>query len=274
LPNNTQHPARTDSLRLRSYLHTVLNNRVYLGFFEWSGIEYRGKHQPIISPELFAAAQAVMHAPNKGKYNKHRCSGYRGKCELPRFREEQISEMLAEVMNGIHIPDDVLFRIESTLESDQLKIRNEVTSQRARLKERLEAVRRRIDQAYADKLDGKIDESFWQRKRADWQREEQELETAIAGTNAEKSADRLLDVKRILELANKAYFLYLTRKPMEQAELLRKVLLNCSIDAVSVSPTYRKPFDMIFEKAKRKEWSGWADLNCRPLAPQASALPG
>ena len=103
----------------RSYLHSILNNRVYLGFFEWSGVEYRGKHQPIISPERFAADQAVMHGHNKGKYGKHqiafrgmltcahddctvtaelkkgkyvyyRCSGYRGKCELPRFREEHI----------------------------------------------------------------------------------------------------------------------------------------------------------------------------------------
>jgi hypothetical protein len=27
------------------------------------------------------------------------------------------------------------------------------------------------------------------------------------------------------------------------------VLLNCAVDAVSVYPTYRKPFDMIFERA-------------------------
>ena len=92
--------------------------------------------------------------------------------------------------------------------------------------------------------------------------------------NEQSGNERLLDVKRILELANKAYSLYLTRKPAEQAGLLRKVLLNCSIDAVSVTPTYRKPFDIIFERAKREEWSGRADLNCRPLAPQASALPG
>ena len=178
------------------------------------------------------------------------------------------------MLKGIQIPDDVLFQIESTLEAEQLNIQNRASSERARLKERLETVRRRIDQAYADKLDGRIDEQFWQRRRAEWQREEQELQRAISGADAEKTSDRLLEVKRILELANKAYFLYLTRKPAEQAELLRKVLLNCSIDAVSVSPTYRKPFDMIFERSKRKEWSGWADLNCRPLAPQASALPG
>ncbi len=130
-----------------------------------------------------------------------------------------------------------------------------------------------MDQAYSDKLDGKIPEDFWQRKMSDWQAEEQRIEMAIAGLNEQSRTDRLLDAKRILELANKAYFLYLTRKPAEQAELLRKVLLNCSIDAVSITPTYRKPFDVIFERAKNEEWSGREDLNLRPPAPKAGALP-
>jgi hypothetical protein len=82
----------------------------------------------------------------------------------------------------------------------------------------------------------------------------------------ELTTDRLMTAQRCLELANKAYSLYVTRKPAEQAELLRKVLLNCSIDAVSVTPTYRKPFNMIFQRAK-KEWSGREDLNFRPLVP-------
>ena len=70
------------------------------------------------------------------------------------------------------------------------------------------------------------------------------------------------------------YSLYLTRKPAEQAELLKKVLLNCSIDAVSLYPTYRKPFDMIFKRAKNEEWSGREDLNLRPPGPEPGALPG
>ena len=130
-----------------------------------------------------------------------------------------------------------------------------------------------MNQAYADKLDGKISEDFWQRQMNQWQAEERQVQQAI-DTMAQPKADIVLNAQRTLELAKNAYFLYLTQKPAEQAELLKKVLLNCSIDAVSVTPTYRKPFDMIFERAKSKEWSGWADLNCRPLAPQASALPG
>jgi len=51
-------------------------------------------------------------------------------------------------------------------------------------------------------------------------------------------------------------FFMLRRKPAEQAELLRNVLLNCPIDAVSLYPTYRKPLDRIFERVKNQEWSG------------------
>jgi hypothetical protein len=80
---------------------------------------------------------------------------------------------------------------------------------------------------------------------------------------------RILDVRRTLELCQKAYYLHLTRKPAEQADLVRNILLNCTIDAVSLYPTYRKPFDFIFNRARNEEWSGRADLNCRHLAPQA-----
>ena len=209
----------------------------------------------------------------KGKYVYYRCSGYHGKCDLPRFREEQISEKLGEVLKAIHIPEDVLARITSALQNDQERMQKDADAKREKLAQRLEAIRNRMNQGYADKLDGKISEDFWQRRMSQWQAEECQVLRA-ADALAQPQTDSVLNAQRTLELANVAYYLYLTRKPAEQAELLRKVLLNCSIDAVSVSPTYRKPFDMIFERAKTKEWSGWADLNCRPLAPQASALPG
>jgi hypothetical protein len=48
------------------------------------------------------------------------------------------------------------------------------------------------------------------------------------------------------------------------------VLSNCAIDAVSIYPTYRKPFDLIFQRAKTEEWRAWGDSNARPLVPEAS----
>jgi hypothetical protein len=45
----------------------------------------------------------------------------------------------------------------------------------------------------------------------------------------------------------------------EQAKLLRMVLLNCSIDEASVLPAYRKPFDLICQRAENEDWSGVQD---------------
>ena len=286
----------------RSYLHTILTNPVYIGIFQWAGTSYCGTHERLIATALFEAVQNVIRGHHKGKYRKHeiafrglltcahddctvtaelkkgkyvyyRCSGYRGKCPLPRFREEQIAEKLGQILKDIHIPDEVTARIERSLDLTQLQQRNRAASERERLEQRLEEVNRRMDQAYTDKLDGKIPENFWQRKTIEWQAEQEKLNIAVAGFRTWNN-DRISDAKRILELSNKAYFLYFMRKPAEQARLLRKVLLNCAIDGASVYPTYRKPFDMIFERAKREEWSGREDLNLRPPGPEPGALPG
>ena len=74
----------------------------------------------------------------------------------------------------------------------------------------------------------------------------------------------MLSVEKIFELAQRAHSLYLTRKAEEQAQLLKKVVLNCETDGESLHPTYKKPFDLIFKRAKNEEWSGVEDLNSLP----------
>jgi hypothetical protein len=85
------------------------------------------------------------------------------------------------------------------------------------------AVRRRLDQAYLDKLDGKISEDFWSQKSAEWTTEEQQISLAIQGL-AQAHPDRIIDAVRIFELANKAHFLYVSQPMLEKAKLLRMVL--------------------------------------------------
>ena len=35
--------------------------------------------------------------------------------------------------------------------------------------------------------------------------------------------------------------------------------MNCAIDSASLYPTYRKPFDVIFQRAKNEDWSALED---------------
>ena len=287
----------------RANVHQMLTNPFYMGQFVWRGRTYLGTHAPLISPELYAQAHDVLHGHNKPKYSKHaiafrglltcahddctvtgelkkgkyvyyRCSGGRGPCELPRFRESEIAEKLGHILSDVSIPREVAQRVAKAIELDRANAGARVAQERARLTRELSTLRAKMDAAYSDKLDGKITEDFWQRRQADWQAEELRITSLQSGLKEPQSESTLADVRRVLELAQNAHSLYLTRKPAEQAELLRCVLWNCAIDGVNLYPAYRKPFDLIAKRAKNEEWSGRADLNCRPLAPQASALPG
>ncbi len=132
----------------KSYLHTMLTNPFYVGNFVWAGRTYRGTHDILIDPALYDRVQAVLAGHNKPKYSKqeiafrglltcaqdncaitaerkkgkyvyYRCTGYRGKCDTPRFREEECT-----ILKNIHIPDEVLLPLEESLNSNQERARN------------------------------------------------------------------------------------------------------------------------------------------------------
>ena len=202
-------------------------------------------------------------------------SSTRGKrpCELPWFREQEIVERFGQVLRDVTIPADVARDIEAAFQREHAKAGKQQGQQRARLARALDTLRGRMDAAYVDKLDGKISEDFWHRKQTEWEGEEARLKSQIALQNDAQNTDRLFSVHRVLELAQNAHSLYVTRKPAEQAELVRNTLSNCSIDAVSLYPTYTLPFDLIAKRAKNQEWSGREDSNLRPPGPEPGALP-
>lgn len=266
----------------KGYLAKILKNPFYVGTFYWEGRLYPGTHTPLISRDVFEQVQSVSKSHNKPKYQKHefafggllrcayddcmvtaefkknrytyyRCTGYRGKCALPYLREEELGNRLAQILKDIYIPDEILGQLEQPLLHDKGRAEVQRKTESERLRQRLAHVRHRSEQAYLDKLDGKIREDFWEVKSSEWNQEEQQILMALQGLE-QQGPERILDGVRILELANKAYFLYLKQPPAEKAKLLRIVLSNCKVDAASVYPTYRKPFDLIFQRAKNEEW--------------------
>ena len=61
---NRRYPARPVS---RHAVEAMLRNRYYLGYVKWNGAEYQGRHQPLVSQELFDRVQQVLaHMPGAG----------------------------------------------------------------------------------------------------------------------------------------------------------------------------------------------------------------
>jgi len=268
----------------RANVHLILTNRFYTGSFAWAGQTYPGRHPVFVNPRIFDQVQSILAGHNRPKYSKreiafrglmtcaydecaltgdvqkakyvyYRCTGHRGKCDLPRFREEDIANRLGEPLKGLQVPSEVVSQIVTKLREDQKQAVSKVSAERTRLETRLTGIRSRMDAAYTDKLDGKISEDFWERKMRDWQMDEQQVKMAIHGLSNAETGDRAANAQRTIELANKAYSLYVSQNPVEKAKLLRMLFSNCSVDAISVTPTYIKPFDMIAKRARLEEWS-------------------
>ena len=86
-----------------------------------------------------------------------------------------MGERLGEVLQAIHIPDDIPAQLEESLLNDKGREETLREQQAERFRQRLAQLRKRLDQSYVDRLDGKITEEFWEAKSAEWQQEEQTL---------------------------------------------------------------------------------------------------
>ena len=284
----------TGRIYAKGYLHKILKNPFYIGFYRWGDTTYKGTHPLFVDLAVFQRVQDIFATYNRPKHRHHEfafgggllrcgyddclitaeikkqryvyyhCTGGRGKCELPYFREEELSERLGGILRDIYVPDSVVADIQRSLATERSSGADRLRSEELRLQQRLSTIRTRMDQAYLDKLDGRITAEFWERKNADWLQEEQQVQFALAGLKQADEPKRLLTASRTLELANKAYSLYVRQNPAEQAKLLKMVLSNCKVDAVSIMPSYRKPFDLIFARAKNEEWRALRDSNSRP----------
>jgi site-specific DNA recombinase len=210
----------------RCNVHKILKNLFYIGVTQWMGQTYSGTHPVFVDPYTFERVQAVLTGHNrpkysrkdiafrglmtcayddcmvtgeiqKGKYVYYRCTGHRGKCDLPRFREEDIANRLGEPLKGLQVPPEVISQIVTTLREDQKEAVGKVRAERTRLEARLTGIRSRMDAAYVDRLDGKIPEDFWERKMSEWRMEEQQVKMAIQGFSNAEVGDRALDAQRI-----------------------------------------------------------------------------
>src|SRR5260370_5754351 len=55
----------------KGYLHKMLRNEFYCGYFVWAGERHKGTHPALINHALFQHVQAVFAGHNKPKYRKH-----------------------------------------------------------------------------------------------------------------------------------------------------------------------------------------------------------
>ncbi len=126
---------------------------------------------------------------------------------------------------------------------DEKRFRDEAL---ARLEADWTLLQNRLDAMYIDKLDGRIQNAFFERKAAEWRGEQERIELAI---QEHRNADRsyVEEGVQLLELASHAGELFRSQDSTES--LLGYLLSNSSWRDGQLTPTFRQPFDLIVDQA-------------------------
>jgi hypothetical protein len=249
----------------------ILRNPVYWGPFRWKGKLYPGNHVPLISKDLFDEVQRSLRSRGKPRRSKHdfafrglvTCScgkrlvghlargryryyGCSARCGVSQIKESRLSQLFLDPLKALRIDEEVAEWLLTAIKEFDAKRQAEREQTLTRHQERQRQIQTKIDQAYDDKLAGRITEDYWTERFNGWQ---EELATVRAQIRDLEGAtfDSFKRADALLKLCRKAPQLFEKQSPDEQARLLKLVTSNFSWDGVTLTPTYRKPFDMLAE---------------------------
>jgi site-specific DNA recombinase len=180
----------------------------------------------------------------KEKYVYYHCTGNRGKCTEPYTRQEILTREFANILQELVIPPPVLEWLgDAVLTSDQTE---QAAREQAikRLRGRYDRIGARIETMYLDKLDGRINQEFFDKNSAIWRGEQGALLGQIQKiqTAAPAPIDEAVDIIRLMSRVSE---LFSQQPAAEQRRLLRVVFEKASWKGGALQTTLFEPFEIL-----------------------------
>jgi site-specific DNA recombinase len=275
-----------------SNLHHILTNKFYTGHFVFRGLHRIGHHPPLVSMELFNRVQQALNRRSKpnpekheaafagmitcghcgcavvadikkgGRYIYYRCTHYKRKCPDKYIRQEKLQEQFTEFVRAFSVTEEQhQWMVDGLKRANSLKDQ-EVAERREYLNTEISRWNNRLSQLYEDKLDGLIDAALYQKKAKEGQERLELLNAQLERVQTAGENQMKLGFT-ILEIAKDAYPEFLKRNVQEQAQYLKIVLSNCTLKDGKLTPTYKKPFDVLAEGDKNEGNYPRSDSNAR-----------
>lgn len=175
-----------------------------------------------------------------------------GACGRAYVREEVFDAQVEVLLNSLRFDAEVAAWLTSALKescAEEKRLRDERS---ARLRQEHDRLQARIEQAYLDKLDGRIDAVLFDRMAGEWRAAQERCRLQIAdflSANAAYYDDGL----RLLELARSAADLWKRQTRAEKRKLLGFLVANCTLAGDQLTFELRQPFDLLREKLQMSE---------------------
>ena len=279
----------------KTQLENILKNPFYYGMVVFKKTLYAGKHQPLISKDLFDRTQLAFRKDNKpkhfepreflfagmvkcskcgcnisgeikkGKYIYYSCTGGRGECEQQHIYipEAKIEKQIIQALENISITQEHREWITQALK-ESFNDEEEYTKQQIHsLSVKKQKLKERIDKIYLDKLDGNISEDFWAERHNQWTQDLLTIQSNI--TAYEKASINFIEQgANFLKICYEMHDLYQFGNCTEKRELINYVLQNLKLEGENIHYDYKKPFDIFGAGLNRNKKLPRLDSNQQP----------
>lgn len=265
---------------VKSQMHRLLSNPFYIGKMTWKGRMYDGKHEPLISVELFERVQQRMKRKTTPKYSKHNplfkgllhcaectgtitwenqkehwyghCNHFRKCSQKAYVRQEIVEQQLIDQFEELVSPSPaVIAWVKDTLRAKYTADMEARTALKKQLEDRFKQLGRRMELMYEDRLDSRISGHQYDKMHEVASKEQHLIEKKLEGFEA----DYLSVLERginILDLSQRASDIYQSKTDNDRRALLRDIFSNLRIKGKSLEVEY-SPLVAAIAKKVRKE---------------------
>jgi site-specific DNA recombinase len=256
-------------------LHKILRNPIYMGRFRWAQVEYAGIHEPIVPAELWNRVQETLDGRcsigphpskhdfafaglvtcghcgcsmvgeiKKGRYVYYHCTGSKQKCDEPYTREEILADRFGELLKGLAMDRAIVEVVSEALRVSHDAEKRDREEAVARLQEQHQRLQDRIDTMYVDKLEGRIDNAFFDRKATEWRRQQRAIMDNIQA-QSDTDQNYIEAGIQLLEMAADAHELYLEQDMRARGRFLQPYIEASNWKQGLLEVTWREPFATI-----------------------------
>ncbi len=265
-------------------INSVLKNRFYIGVMSFNGAEYPHKYDRLIDEETFYKCQAVLNRYKrtqfrisknqflfaglltcskcgcsysseikKSKYTYLRPTKKKGACDCYQITEQTIYNQLKAVFDSIYIHPALLDEMQKHL----LETNNQKNEYRDSSVNSLRRENDRINENLNSVLDLLINKSITQdiydKKVYEYNNRKKEINDELKLLNyADENFYESLST--LLALVSRANELFENADNEQKRKLIRFLFPNLSINGSNLEYSLKKPFDMLVNLPKCKEW--------------------
>lgn len=264
----------------KSRLYDILSESYYYGAIEWGGKLTPGKHDPLITKELFDSVQSLLNRKFKvPQYKKHlpvfkakisceecggiitwetqkghwygHCAHYKSqKCTQNTYlRQEKVEEKLFPYFDNVAPKNSrVVDWLKRAIRESHTEEIHHNDLKREEFDRIIKMADQRIERAYCDKLDGRMPLGLCEKVIGDSTREKEDAIEALGKLSKGRTAYYEAGLA-LHELASQAEAIYQSPKATteEKRLLLSHVFTNLTLKGADISPNYTFAFEFLAE---------------------------